>query len=89
MLAGLEVDQRLVEQLELLVGERLAQVQLEDAAGLDRRGRHLVAEEAEGATAVGLRPIQRHVGVLQQRCRRWRRPFAVRAMPTLAPISTR
>ena len=55
-----------IEQLELLVGQRLAQVELEDAARFDDL-RHLVAEEAEGAAAVGLGAVQRHVGVLQQR----------------------
>ena len=63
---GLEIDQRLIEQLEFLVGQRLAQVQLQDAARLDGL-RHLVAEEAEGAAAVRLGAIQRHVRVLQQR----------------------
>src|SRR2546429_5433735 len=53
-------------KLELLVRQRLAQVVLEDAARLDGL-RHLVAEEAEGAAAVGLGAIQRHVGVLEQR----------------------
>ena len=46
--------------------QRLAQVEFEDAARLDGL-RHLVAEEAEGAAAVGLGAIQRHVGVLEQR----------------------
>ena len=64
--AGLEIDQRLVEQLEFLVGQRLAQVEFEDAARLDGL-RHLVAEEAEGAAAVRLGAVERHVGVLQQR----------------------
>ena len=65
----LEIDERLVEQLEFLVRQRLAQVELEDAARLDDL-RHLVAEEAEGAAAVRLGAIQRHVGVLQQAYRR-------------------
>ncbi len=39
---------------------------LEDTARLDGR-RHLVAEEAEGAAAVRLGAVQRHVGVLEQR----------------------
>ena len=85
--AGFEIDQRLIEQLEFLVGQRLAQVQFQNAARLDGL-RHLVAEEAEGAAAVRLGAIERHVGVLQQRigadaC------GEVIAMPTLAPISTR
>jgi len=49
-LARFEIDERLKEQLELLVGERLAQVQFQDAARLDGL-RQLVAEEAEGAAA--------------------------------------
>ena len=66
ILSRLEIDQRLIEQLEFLVRQRLAQVELEDAARFDDL-RHLVAEEAEGAAAVRLGAIQRHVGVLQQR----------------------
>src|SRR5207237_4623422 len=58
--------QRLVVELELLVRQRLAQVELEDAARLDGV-RHLVTEEAIGAAAVGLGAVQRHVGVLEQR----------------------
>jgi len=52
-LARFQIDERLKEQLELLVGERLAQVQFQDAARLDGL-RQLVAEEAEGAAAVRL-----------------------------------
>ena len=84
---GLEIDQRLVEQFEFLVGQRLAQIQFQDAAGLDGL-RHLVAEEAEGAAAVGLGAIQRHVGVLQQRVGADAAATVI-AMPMLAPISTR
>ncbi len=51
MRARLQIDQRLVVNLEFFIGERLAQIQFEHAARLDRLG-HLVAEEAEGATAV-------------------------------------
>ena len=60
----LEIDQRLEVKLELLVRQRLAQVELEDAARLDGL-RHLVAEEAEGAAAVRLGAIERHVCILQ------------------------
>ena len=62
----LEIDERLVEQLEFFVGQRLAKIEFKDAARLDGMG-HLVAEEAEGAAAVRLGPVERHVGVLQQR----------------------
>src|SRR3954447_1518280 len=62
----LEIDERLIEQLEFLVGQRLAQVQLQNTAGFDDLG-HFVAEEAESAAAVRLGAIQRHVGVLQER----------------------
>ena len=52
-LSRLEIDQRLVEQLELLVRQRLAQVEFQDTARLDDL-RQFLAEEAEGAATVGL-----------------------------------
>ena len=63
---GLEIDERLIEQLEFLMGKRLAQIQFQNAASLDGL-RHLVAEEAERSATVRLGAIERHVGVLQQR----------------------
>ena len=65
MLVGPQVDERLVVQLELAVGERLAQVELERAARLQPRV-HLGLEEAVDAAPVRLGAIERHVGVLQQ-----------------------
>ena len=85
--AGFEIDQRLIEQLELFVGQRLAQIKFQNAARLDGL-RHFVAEEAEGAAAVRLGAIERHVGVLQQRIGADAGGDVI-AMPTLAPISTR
>ena len=52
-LSRLEIDQRLVEQLELLVRQRLAQVEFQDTARLDDL-RQFLAEEAEGTATVGL-----------------------------------
>ncbi len=60
----LEIDERLVEQLEFFIGQGLAQVQLQNAARLDGLG-HLFAEETEGAAAVRLGAIERHVCILQ------------------------
>src|ERR1700722_12415607 len=50
---GFEIDERLIEQLEFLVGQRPAQVEVQNAARLDGL-RHLVAEETVGAAAVRL-----------------------------------
>ena len=50
--------------LEFLMRERVAQIEFEHAARLDGV-RHLVPEEAEGAAAVGLGAIERHVGIFQ------------------------
>src|SRR5258705_8656582 len=60
----LEIDERLVEQLEFFIGQGLAQVQLQNAARLDGLG-HLFAEETEGAAAVRLGSIVRHVCIIQ------------------------
>ena len=51
--------------LENLVGDRAPQIELEVAAGL-RHHVHAVLEEAPGAPSVGLGPVERHVGVLEQ-----------------------
>ena len=73
---------RLVVQVEGLIRERVAQVELQAAARLRPRF-HLGLEEAPSPAAVRLRPVERHVGVLQQLigidCRR-----AASAMPMLA-----
>ncbi len=63
--SGLQVHQRLEVQLELLVDERLAQVDFQRTARLDDL-RHLLAEEAERAAPVRLRPVEGEVGVLEQ-----------------------
>ena len=62
---GFQVHQRLEVQLELLVDERLAQVDFQRTARLDDLG-HLLAEEAERAAPVRLRPVEGEVGVLEQ-----------------------
>src|SRR6202008_3650785 len=64
-LAGLQQQDRLIMDLELAVGDRLAQVELEQAARLQPLV-HLALEEAMGAAAVALGEVERHVGVLQQ-----------------------
>ena len=83
MRRGADVEDRLVVEVERLVLQRGAQVELEAAARLRARF-HLGFEPAPGAAVVGLGAIERHVGVLQQlvgvdvrraarwRCRRWR-----------------
>ena len=63
--AGLEAEQRLVVELEALLGDGTAQVELEQALGLDPRV-HLAFEEAVGAAARRLRLVEREVGVFQQ-----------------------
>ncbi len=64
-LAGLQIKDRLVVNLELAVGDGLAQVELERAARLQTLV-HLALEEAMGAAAVALGEVERHVGVLQE-----------------------
>src|SRR5258708_34102564 len=65
-LAALQIDERLIKALEFLVRERPAQIEFENAARLDDL-RHFFAEETEGAAAVRLGTVERHVGVLQKR----------------------
>ena len=64
-LARLQIEQRLVEDLEGVVGERVAKVELKAAARV-RPHVHLGLEEAPGAALVGLGPVERHVGDLEQ-----------------------
>ena len=66
---GAQIHQRLVVQLELAVGEGAPQIELHVAAPL-RLAVHLALEEVVHAAAVGLGPIQRHVGVAHQLFRR-------------------
>ena len=62
---ALHVDQRLVVQLQLLAGQRIAQVaQQQNAAGdilLQAR-----LEQAQAVAPGFLGPVQRHVGLLDQ-----------------------
>ena len=60
-----EVDDGLVEQLELARGDGVAQIELEDAAGL-RLDVHFRFEEVELRATVFLGAIQCHVGILQE-----------------------
>ncbi len=64
----LKIDHRLVVQLELAVGDGLAEIELERAARLQALV-HFALEEPVRAAAVGLGEIERHVGVLQQQIR--------------------
>ena len=62
---GLEIEQRLVIELELAVGDRAPQIRFEPVARL-RAGVHLGFEEAVGAAALALRLVEREVGMLEQ-----------------------
>ena len=64
-LAGLDAHQRLVEELEFLLRERLAKVELERPARLHQRV-HRGLEEAVAGAALGLRAVERDIGVLEQ-----------------------
>ena len=64
-LVALEIDDRLVVQLELAGDQRLAQVVLHGAPRLHLRV-HLGLEEAVGAAPVALGAIERQVGVPHQ-----------------------
>ena len=64
-LLGAQIEERLVVDLEGAGGERVAQVELEVAPGLGADV-HLRLEEAPGAAPLGLRPVERHVGVLEE-----------------------
>jgi hypothetical protein len=66
---GRDRHQRLVVQLELAIGEGAAQIELHVAALL-RLEVHLALEEMMHAATVGLRPVQRHVGIAHQLFRR-------------------
>ena len=60
-----EADAGLVVHLEPAVGDRLAQIGLQDVARLDA-GVHLRLEEPVGAPPGRLRRIHRQVGVLEE-----------------------
>ena len=64
-LAALQVHHRLIVELELARGQRLAQVLLHDAAGLHLLV-HVRLEEAERAAAVALGAVKREVRIAQQ-----------------------
>ena len=66
--AGLEIDRRLVEQLELVLVERVAQLGF-DRRSLDRRRFHVGAIEADAVAAGVLGVIHRRVGAHDQRLR--------------------
>lgn len=83
--AGLEVDQRLVEQSNSSLASAL-QVQLEDAAPDGWRRIPEGRKKQKRAAAVRL-GVERHVRVFQKVSAPT--PGDVIAMPTLAPISTR
>ena len=61
----LDVDDRMVMQLELIVRQRIAQIVLIGAApaGLNA---HRIVEKAVGVAALGLGSVQREVGILHQ-----------------------
>lgn len=61
---GLQDDEGLIVQLELLARERPAQVHFQLAADL-HAGIHLGLEEAEGSASVGLGVVKRHIRVAQ------------------------
>jgi hypothetical protein len=63
--AGLNVNQRLVEDLELAVDQRLAQVQFEHPPRLNARI-HFRSKEAIPTASLPLGAIQRQVSALQQ-----------------------
>ena len=87
IVVGREIDDRLVVELELAGGERLAQVVLHRAPRLHLRV-HLRLEEAVGAAPVALGAIERQVGIADQLDRGRCRPIGAMAMPTLVPITT-
>ena len=64
-LVAREVDERLVVELELAVGQRLAQIDLQLAARL-HVGVHVRLEEAVDAAPLGLGPVEGEIGVLEQ-----------------------
>ena len=61
----LDVDDGVVVQLELVVGQRVAQLDLMGAAGA-RLDPHGILEKAVGVAALGLGFIQREIGVLEE-----------------------
>ena len=81
-----QIEQRLVVELERFALQRVAQIEFEVAARLGA-GFHLGLEPAPGAAAVGLRPIERHVGVAQELVR-VDRGVVASAMPMLAVTTT-
>ena len=62
---GVQIEQRLVVELEGVRGERVAQVELELAARL-RLHVHSGSKKRQARAAVGLGAVERHVGVLEQ-----------------------
>ena len=64
-LVVLDIDQWLVVEVELAIGQRFAQIHVEFASCLHARV-HLCFEEPISAAAIRLGFVQGHVGVLQQ-----------------------
>src|SRR5262245_38283094 len=63
--AGLQVQDRLVMDLELAVSDRLAQIELERAARLHSLV-HLRLEDMITAAPFALGAVERHIGVAQE-----------------------
>ena len=82
-----EADAGLVVDLERAVGDRLAQIGLQNVARLDV-GVHVRFEEPIGAPPGRLRRIHRQVGVLQELVQ-VRPGFGASAMPMLASVVMR
>ena len=80
-----EPDLRLEVQLELVLGEGAPQLEIEAAPRLRLRAQHR-QEEAIGAAAVGLRLVEREVGVGDQLVDRCAPSLGAMAMPALPPI---
>ena len=60
-----EADQRLINNIEFAIGDRLPEIQLQRAQGV-HAGTHAGLEEAIGPAPVGLGLVHRQIGVLEQ-----------------------
>ena len=65
-LAGLDPDDRLIVDLDPVVGDRCAQIEFDQAADLDFRV-HRLLERAPIAASLALGGVERHVGVGEDR----------------------
>jgi len=86
ILLSVQIDHRLVVNLETAVGDGLSQIQFQRAPRLGARV-HAALKETIGAAAVALGTVERKVGVLQEliEIESIRRRIA---MPMLAPSTT-